>query len=116
MPGPHKVDAIVKGNEAFRRVFHTMDPSPYAVQMVAMHLSPGENIGKEIHNDTTQYFAVTEGTGTFIRESRPEHIQEGSKWVVEPGVEHDIQAITDLKLLTIYFPPHHPKGTLQKIK
>jgi endonuclease YncB( thermonuclease family) len=121
-PKPHEIEHAVKTNKWFRRVLYTDTRVAGAhTQQVAMSLGYGcgrdtLNIGWEQHVDTAQYFAVVEGKGVLYSgtssdktHAYTEPIGVGSKWLITPGTWHDVEG--RIKLLTIYYPAHHPRHT-----
>jgi len=115
--------AAVRENTSFRRVLHTDESGPEEarVQQVAMALRAGDSIGWEAHGATTQLFLVVAGSGTFYRggagvrtprqQATKERVSAGSFWQVPAGTWHDVEAATELRLLTVYVPPLHAYGT-----
>jgi len=84
-----------KDNSFFRKVLETGK----FTQVVIMSIPPGGEIGEEIHDDTDQVLCLAEGEGQVILEGE----------ISEYGKE-------DLKIITMYSPPHHPPGTVHKTK
>lgn len=101
-------------NEDYRRVLFTAEH----MQLVLMTLQPGEKIGLEVHKDGDQFFRVEAGTGTVSMNGKVTEIGAGSAFVVPAGVEHNVvnTGTTPLKLYTVYCPPRHPPGTVQRTK
>lgn len=81
------------------------------VQVVLMHLQPGEEIGEETHPaDQTTFFvsgegqAVIDGAGTKVGPNHMIVIPQGSKHnIINKGSE-------PLKLFSVYAPPAEPAG------
>jgi mannose-6-phosphate isomerase-like protein (cupin superfamily) len=48
-------------NSNYRRVLYTTKTRESYTQLVLMSLQPGEEIGNEIHNNTTQFIRVEAG-------------------------------------------------------
>lgn len=103
-------------NADFRRVLFT---GPHS-QLVVMSLDPGEEIGEELHADVDQFFRVEEGDAWFVFAGREEHLVKGGDAVVVPaGTQHNVinaSATRPLKLYTIYTPPQHAEGTVQRTR
>lgn len=103
-------------NTYFRHVLFTGEHS----QLVVMCLQHDEDIGKEIHSDTDQFFRIEEGDAKFVFNGKEEHrVHEGDAVVVPAGTYHNVINTSSTKLLklyTIYSPPQHPDGTVQKTK
>jgi len=119
---PDELTRAVLQNTDFRRVLRTDCHVPRAAtQLVAMCVH--DDTGAEVHEDTAQYFLVKDGHGraefasSAGRASYSVAIGPGSAWLVPPGVQHNVianSAQPPLKLLTIYFPPHHPPDRVDK--
>ena len=102
-------------NEYFREVLFT---APH-MQLVVMTLQVGEDIGQERHDDVDQFLRVESGEGEAILDGEHHSLHDGSAVVVPAGVEHNIvntSSSTALRLYTIYTPPEHPDGTINRTK
>lgn len=103
-------------NKYFRKVLHTGKH----LQLVLMSIKPNQEIGNEVHHDSDQFFRVDEGKGKVVIENKNEFdIKDGSSIIIEAGTYHNIintSSTKDLKLYSIYSPPHHPDGTIHKTK
>lgn len=102
-------------NKNFRKVLFTGEKS----QLVLMTLKGGEEIGSEIHKSTDQFFRVEEGEATFVLDGKKKRIKADEAIIVPAGTEHNVINSSDsepLKLYTIYSPPNHPPGTVEKTK
>ena len=103
-------------NTCFRRVLFTGKH----IQVVVMCLGPGEEIGDEVHQGVDQYFRIEQGEATFVFNEGQEHrVGDGDVVVVPAGTYHNVingSKTRALKLSTIYSPPNHPDGTVQKTK
>jgi len=102
-------------NNFFREVLFTAQN----VQLVVMSLEPGEEIGLETHDDGDQFIRVEAGKGIAILDGEEHDLEDGSAVVIPAGVQHNIinnSPQQPLKLYTIYSPPEHPDGTVNKDK
>jgi mannose-6-phosphate isomerase-like protein (cupin superfamily) len=83
-----------------------------------MSLRPGEEIGMEVHKETDQFFRLENGQGTCIIDETQYEIESGDVIVVPAGAKHNVinTGATELKLYTIYSPPHHKDGIVQPTK
>jgi len=103
-------------NTCFRRVLFTGKHT----QLVVMCLGPGEEIGDEVHQDVDQFFRIERGDAAFVFNEGQEHlVRDGDVVVVPAGTYHNVinRSKTEaLKLSTLYSPPNHPDGTVQKTK
>jgi mannose-6-phosphate isomerase-like protein (cupin superfamily) len=102
-------------NEFFRKVLFT---GPHS-QLVLMALRPGEDIGQETHPATDQFIRIESGQGRAIIGGQNYDLKDGSAIVIPAGAEHNVINTSQdsmLKLYTVYTPPEHPDGTVQKTK
>ncbi len=102
-------------NTDFRRVLYT---STYS-QLVLMSLRPLEEIGQEIHQGNDQFFRVEKGNGKCVIDGNEYELKDGDAVVVPTGAIHNIINVSDtadLKLYTIYSPPHHKDGIVRATK
>ena len=102
-------------NDNFRKVLYT---GTYG-QVVLMSLLPKEEIGMEVHEHTDQFFRFERGEGKVVISGEEFHISDGFAVVVPAGAQHNVINTSDdkdLKLYTIYMPPHHKDGVIHKIK
>ena len=94
--------------------------SNYYLQLVLMCLSPGEEIGRERHAEVDQFFRIERGEGEVVFNDEEHHpVGEGDAIVVPSGTWHNVintSTTTPLRLYTIYAPPNHPDGTIQRTK
>ncbi len=110
------IEQLTLKNDYFRQVLFT---GKYA-QLVVMSLSPGEEIGNEVHEHVDQFFRLEQGEATFIFENKIKRVAKNGDAVIVPaGTYHNVintSKTTTLKLYTIYSPPNHPEGTIHKTK
>ena len=102
-------------NKYFREVLFT---GPHS-QLVLMSIAPGEDIGMETHKDVDQFFRVEAGIGQAVLNGKEYNLEDGSAVVIPAGTEHNIinrSKSEPLKVYTIYSPPNHPHGTINKDK
>ena len=105
-----RIHEIAVKNDNFRKVVFTNKHS----QVVLMSLLPGEDIGKEIHNDVDQVLVFVSGVGEALVNNEKQPIRPGDLFDVPAGVEHNFTntGSETLKLFTIYSPPEHPAGAV----
>ena len=98
-------------NEDFRRVLYT----GHHLQLVAMTLQPGDEIGEEVHEDRDQFFRIEEGNGVVDIDGVPNHVEDDSAVIVPAGARHNVRntGSAALRLYTIYGPPEHLDGIVQ---
>jgi len=102
-------------NTDFRRVLYTAAHH----QLVLMSLRPGEEIGMETHSGNDQFFRVESGHGTCLIDGNEYQLHDGDAVIVPSGARHNVinaSNIDDLKLYTIYSPPHHKDGIVRATK
>lgn len=94
------------------------------LQLTLMSIRVGEDIGLEIHPDTDQFLRVEQGQGLVRMGSSKDKMDlqrrvfPGDAILVPAGTWHNVVNTGNipLKLYSIYAPPHHPHGTVQKTK
>jgi mannose-6-phosphate isomerase-like protein (cupin superfamily) len=109
------IEKLTEKNKNYRKVLYTTPNT----QLVLMSLKPQEEIGTETHTDTTQFLRIEEGRGVAIVNGITTPIGPGSAVIIAPGMEHNIvnkSATNRMQIYTLYSPPHHPIGTIQKNK
>lgn len=107
------LEQSTQNNTNFRQVLYTGKH----MQLVAMHLAPGEDIGLEKHA-LDQFFRCESGSGIAVIAGKEVALVDGSAIIIREGAEHNIinTGTTDLKLYTIYAPPNHKDGTVHRTK
>ncbi|OGH72241.1 MAG: cupin [Candidatus Magasanikbacteria bacterium RIFCSPLOWO2_01_FULL_43_20b] len=109
------IEQATKENKDFRNVLYTGKHS----QLVLMSLKPNEEIGMEVHPDNDQFFRFETGCGKCIIDGNEYEVRDGVAIVVPAGAQHNIINVSDsedLKLYTIYSPPHHQDGVIRATK
>jgi mannose-6-phosphate isomerase-like protein (cupin superfamily) len=102
-------------NEDYRRVVFT----GAHLQLVLMTLQPGEEIGRETHDEHDQFIRVEAGRGELSLGAQRFPLTDGVAAVIPAGVEHNVvntSASEALRLYTLYGPPEHREGTLHRTK
>lgn len=102
-------------NTDFRRVLYTSKHS----QLVLMSLEPKEEIGFETHTENDQFLRFEGGTGAVLIDDNRYEVGDGDAVVVPAGARHNVINLSDtdqLKIYTIYSPPHHKDGTIHTTK
>ncbi|HVL54979.1 MAG TPA: cupin domain-containing protein [Burkholderiaceae bacterium] len=109
------IERATLDNDDYRRVLYTGKN----LQLVLMTLRPGEEIGRETHEEHDQFIRVEAGSGT-VTLGRDEHpLSDGVAVVIPAGVEHNVvntSKTEPLRLYTLYAPPEHPDGTVHRTK
>lgn len=114
------IGRIARDNDAFRRVVWTGTH----VQLTAMRLQPGENIGLEAHPHLDQFLRIEEGRVRVDLGPEEDQIEEhheldaGAAFVVPAGTWHDVVNVgtSDVTLSSLYSPPEHPDGAIHRTK
>jgi mannose-6-phosphate isomerase-like protein (cupin superfamily) len=102
-------------NRNFRKVIYTGKNS----QLVLMSLKPKEEIGLETHPENDQFLRFEGGTGRVIIDDSKYSVRDGDAVVIPAGAKHNVintSSEEELKIYTIYSPPHHKDGTIHKTK
>lgn len=102
-------------NKNFRKVLY----SGHHMQLVLMSLKGGEEIGMEVHKDNDQFFRFESGKGKCIIDGNEYDVKDGDAVVIPAGSQHNIinvQKDQELKMYTIYAPPHHKDGIVRVTK
>ena len=109
------IDKKTVENTNFREVLSTNKHS----QLVVMSVDPGDELGEEVHKGIDQFFRVEKGTGKFVANGVSKDIKSGDAFIIPAGTRHNIintSSSEHLKVYTIYSPPHHQPGTIEKTK
>ena len=109
------IENATRGNRDFRRVVYTSKH----FQLVLMSLGPNEEIGAEVHPDNDQFFRFEGGHGKCIIDGNEYDVGNGDVVIIPAGARHNIINVdtkTDLKMYTIYAPPHHQDGIIRATK
>jgi mannose-6-phosphate isomerase-like protein (cupin superfamily) len=102
-------------NENFRKVLY----SSKHLQVVLMSLNPGEDIGLETHVSTDQFFRFESGKGKCIIDGNEYKVGNGDAIIIPAGAKHNVintDSVNGLKMYTIYAPPQHKDGLINKTK
>ena len=124
-----KLEKETLKNTNYRNVVYT-SPTSNGVQLVLMNLKPMEEIGLEIHNQppVDQFIKVEHGSAQVIIVENYEEINEtiitynlneGDAIIIPAKTYHNVinpDSRKNLKLYSIYTPPEHPKGLVEKFK
>jgi mannose-6-phosphate isomerase-like protein (cupin superfamily) len=94
------------------------------LQMTLMSIPPCGEIGLEIHDDTDQLIRIEQGTAVVKMGACREHpdiaqrLTAGDTVFVPAGTWHNVKNTGrfPLKVSSVYAPPHHPHGTVQKTR
>lgn len=108
------IENLTLNNKNYRKVVSTTSN----MQVVVMSLKEGEEIGMEVHRKTSQFIRVESGKASAVVGNSSYRLHDGDFIVVPPNVKHNVKNTgkDPLKLYTIYTPPEHSKGLIQKNK
>ena len=107
-------------NGYFRREMWT---GKYA-QITVMSIPVGGEVGKEVHDDLDQILVVEQGSAAVFMATEDGELPfageatEGWAILVPAGTYHNVvnDGRMPLKMFSVYAPPKHPVGTLQRTK
>lgn len=113
-PYVKNIDKDTVDNKNYRKVVFTGKH----LQLVLMSLQPGEEIGMETHQTGDQFIRIEEGNGELIIEKKTYKISDDFGFTIPAGKKHNIKNTGDklLKLYSVYGPPEHESGLIQKTK
>jgi mannose-6-phosphate isomerase-like protein (cupin superfamily) len=114
------IEQATLDNTTFRTVLFTGERE----QLTVMRLQPGEDIGREVHDDHDQFLRIEEGRarvelGRGADEADETHEVEDDWAIIVPaGVWHNVinMGDADVKLYSLYAPPEHPPDTVHHTK
>ena len=102
-------------NKNFRKVIYTAKNS----QLVLMSIKPKGEIGLETHPGNDQFLRFEGGRARVEIDGNKYVVKDGDAVVIPAGAKHNVintSTTNDLKIYTIYSPPHHKDGTIHKTK
>lgn len=114
------IDHATKQNNTFRTALW----SGTHLQLTLMSINSGEDIGLENHPNLDQFIRIEQGQGLVKMGQSKNNLDfqrkvgDGYAIIIPAGTWHNLinTANIPLKLYSIYAPPQHPKGTVQKTK
>jgi mannose-6-phosphate isomerase-like protein (cupin superfamily) len=111
----NNIEKATLDNANFRKVLY----SGKHLQLVLMSLKAGEEIGEEVHKENDQFFRFEGGNGKCIIDGNNYNVTDGDVIIIPAGAKHNIintDSATELKMYTIYSPPHHKDGLVRATK
>ena len=90
-------------NKSFRKILYTTPQ----MQLVLMSLKKDKEIGMERHKGITQFIRIEKGEALAVVDGKNRTLKEGDAIVIQAGSWHNIIALSELKLYTLYSPPAH---------
>lgn len=110
--------SIEKETETNKYYRKTLITTP-ELQLVVMNLKPKQEIGMEIHTDTSQFIRLESGTAKTIVNGKTTNLKAGDAIVIPKKSKHNIINTSKteyLKIYTIYSPPVHSNNCKQMEK
>jgi mannose-6-phosphate isomerase-like protein (cupin superfamily) len=106
--------AATRENDNFRKVLITGEH----IQVVAMTIPPGGEIGAETHPGHDQVLFFVDGSGEAILDGETTEVGPGDFVFVHAGVHHNFVNTSDtpMRIATAYGPPEHEPGTVHATK
>ena len=114
------INQFAKMNNSFRTALWTGD----WLQVTIMSIPVGEDIGIEMHPDTDQLIKIEDGYARIMT-GKSENalnyqktVSAGYAVIIPAGTWHNVinTGKRPLKVSSVYAPPHHPFGTVQRTK
>lgn len=114
------IDRATKLNNNYRTALWTGKH----LQLTLMSIRVGGEIGLEVHYNTDQFLRIEQGFG-LVKMGKEKNsltyqkrVGPGFAIFVPAGTWHNLinTGNVPIKLYSIYAPPNHPKGTVQKTK
>lgn len=114
MPFSDDIIERTRQNTFFRAVLATGGHS----QVVVMSIVPDGEIGEKIHDDVDQVLVFVAGEGTAFVDGERQDVGPGRLVHVPAGTRHNFinTGTTDLRLFTIYAPPEHAPGRIDRTR
>lgn len=114
------IDKATKQNNTYRTALWTGEH----LQVTLMSINVREDIGLEIHPNLDQFIRIEQGQGLVKMGKSKENLDfqrragDGYAVIIPAGTWHNVinTGNIPLKLYSIYAPPQHPKGTVQKTR
>ena len=114
------IERLTLENDTFRTVVFT----GVHTQLTVMRIGVGDDIGLEVHPENDQFIRIEQGTARVELGPTKDAVEERqdvvADWaiIVPAGTWHNVvnTGDDDLKLYSLYSPPHHPDGTVHATK
>jgi mannose-6-phosphate isomerase-like protein (cupin superfamily) len=114
------IERATLANDTFRTVLYTGQHQ----QLTVMSIPPGEDIGLEVHPENDQFLRIEQGDARVelgrSQDSIDETHEASDDWaiIVPAGIWHNVvnTGSQELKVYSLYAPPHHPDGTVHRTK
>lgn len=114
------IEGLTLRNDTFRTVVFTGEHH----QLTVMSIPQGGEIGLEVHPDNDQFIRIEQGDARVELGRSEGSVDEShdvkADWafVIPAGVWHNVvnTGWEEVKLYSLYAPPHHPDGTVHQTK
>ena len=108
------IEKATTRNKSYRKVLFTTPE----MQLVAMRILPGEEIGLERHIATTQFIRIEKGKGKAEVGYKRYVLRPGVALIIPGNAWHNIVNTGNkpLHLYTLYSPPQHPENQNERRK
>jgi len=114
------IEEATERNRNYRRVLWTGKH----LQLVLMSIPVGGDIGLEVHPNVDQFIRIEQGHALVQMGERRDRlnfvrrVSDDDVIMIPAGTWHNVTNVgfAPLKLYTLYAPPNHPKGTVQRTK
>lgn len=114
------IERLAECNRNYRTVLWTGE----YLQVTLMCIPVGGDIGAEVHCDTDQLLRVESGCALAVtgpcrdKMTCRRKAAEGCSVIIPAGTWHNLVNIgnTPLRIYSVYAPPHHKAGTVQRTK
>lgn len=90
-------------NNRFRKILYTTPQ----MQLVVMSLKKSTEIGLEKHVGITQFIRIEKGKALAVIKGRKKYLYSGDSIMIPSNTYHNIIALSNVKLYTLYSPPAH---------
>ncbi len=122
--GPNPYTVNVEQAACVNENFRTAVWTGCHLQMTVMCIPPCGEIGMEMHPDTDQMVRIEQGCAMVrmgrnrCRQELQRNLGNGDAVFIPAGTWHNIVNIgrCPLKVSSVYAPPNHPRGTVQRTK
>ena len=119
-PFVFNIEDYTRQNDTYRTALWTGE----YMQLTVMSISPGEDIGLEVHDDHDQFIRVEEGEGIVMMGDTEddltfqEKVEDDFAIMIPAGKWHNVINDSDkpLKLYSIYAPKEHKYETVHKTR
>lgn len=121
-PEPYvaNIEKITEFNDNFRTVLWTGDH----LQVALMNINSGEEIGLEMHPEADQFIRIEDGQGIVKIGDKQDNLDYQTNFyeeyaiIIPAGKWHNVinTGSIPIQLFTIYAPPQHPRGEIDKTK